>query len=307
MRDNEFGYFEPDAGFLRPEACVGHAAGAGRAPRRGDSHRRISCRLAPRRALRARDDRQGESIWQGVLILAAGAWLPEILGADFQPLFRVLRQVLYWFDVRRNFARFVPERCPVFIWELQGRRTGDLWLSGDRRAARRHQDRDRAICRGYDAATRFRRSVSEDETRAMYRDLCRALSCRTCRPVASRRRPASTRVTPDAGFIIDRHPACDAVLIVSACSGHGFKHSAAIGEAVAEWALDGRRPYRSRAIPPRAVRALNKKRGRALALPQDRHPPICPRKMPARSVSCVSWSSYSGGSGRCCRSPPRWR
>jgi sarcosine oxidase len=40
-------------------------------------------------------------------------------------------------------------------------------------------------------------------------------------------------VTPDRGFIIDRHPAMDRVTVVSACSGHGFKHSAGIGEAVA--------------------------------------------------------------------------
>ena len=31
----------------------------------------------------------------------------------------------------------------------------------------------------------------------------------------------------------------DAVLIVSPCSGHGFKHSPAIGEAVAQWILGG--------------------------------------------------------------------
>jgi sarcosine oxidase len=31
------------------------------------------------------------------------------------------------------------------------------------------------------------------------------------------------------------------VLIVSACSGHGFKHSPAIGEAVAQW-LTGQGP-----------------------------------------------------------------
>jgi sarcosine oxidase len=34
--------------------------------------------------------------------------------------------------------------------------------------------------------------------------------------------------------VIDRHPEHDSVLVVSACSGHGFKHSPAIGEAVAQ-------------------------------------------------------------------------
>jgi sarcosine oxidase len=32
------------------------------------------------------------------------------------------------------------------------------------------------------------------------------------------------------------------VIVVSACSGHGFKHSPAIGEAVANWILDGAAP-----------------------------------------------------------------
>ena len=41
-------------------------------------------------------------------------------------------------------------------------------------------------------------------------------------------------VTPDRGFIIDRHPDQDRVFVVSACSGHGFKHSAGIGDVVAE-------------------------------------------------------------------------
>jgi sarcosine oxidase len=41
-------------------------------------------------------------------------------------------------------------------------------------------------------------------------------------------------VTPDRGFIIDRHPRLHGVFVVSACSGHGFKHSAGIGDVVAE-------------------------------------------------------------------------
>ena len=47
-------------------------------------------------------------------------------------------------------------------------------------------------------------------------------------------------VTPDRGFIIDRHPYHDRVLVISACSGHGFKHSAGIGDAVAELVIERR-------------------------------------------------------------------
>jgi sarcosine oxidase len=45
--------------------------------------------------------------------------------------------------------------------------------------------------------------------------------------------------TRGSRFIIDRHPDHANVTIVSACSGHGFKHSAAIGEAVAETIATG--------------------------------------------------------------------
>ena len=45
-------------------------------------------------------------------------------------------------------------------------------------------------------------------------------------------------VTPDSNFVIDR--VSENVIVASPCSGHGFKHSAAIGETLAELALTGR-------------------------------------------------------------------
>ncbi len=47
-------------------------------------------------------------------------------------------------------------------------------------------------------------------------------------------------MTPDSGFVIDRSASHPAVIIASACSGHGFKHSAALGEAIAESIVEGR-------------------------------------------------------------------
>jgi sarcosine oxidase len=46
--------------------------------------------------------------------------------------------------------------------------------------------------------------------------------------------------TPDSHFLIDPHPDMSGVLVVSCCSGHGFKHSAAIGEAIAQQITTGR-------------------------------------------------------------------
>ena len=46
--------------------------------------------------------------------------------------------------------------------------------------------------------------------------------------------------TPDEHFWIDRHPAHPQVLIVSPCSGHGFKFASVIGEIVADSLIEGR-------------------------------------------------------------------
>lgn len=47
--------------------------------------------------------------------------------------------------------------------------------------------------------------------------------------------------TPDSHFVLDVAPDHSDVVLASACSGHGFKHSAGVGEVLAQLALDGRR------------------------------------------------------------------
>ena len=43
-----------------------------------------------------------------------------------------------------------------------------------------------------------------------------------------------------ARFVIDELPGNPRVIVASPCSGHGFKHSAAIGEALADLAINGK-------------------------------------------------------------------
>jgi sarcosine oxidase len=47
---------------------------------------------------------------------------------------------------------------------------------------------------------------------------------------------------PRAQFVIEPIAGHDRAIGVSACSGHGFKHSAAMGEALAQWVVTGQRP-----------------------------------------------------------------
>ena len=44
--------------------------------------------------------------------------------------------------------------------------------------------------------------------------------------------------TPDEHFIIDRLPDAPEVIVASPCSGHGFKFSSAVGEILADLAMD---------------------------------------------------------------------
>ena len=85
------------------------------------------------------------------------------------------------------------------------------------------------------------RQVPEDSAGNLYRDHV-AGRIRGVEAIAERSATCAYTVTPDYGFIIDRHPDMARVTIVSACSGHGFKHSAAIGEAVALMAMSGETP-----------------------------------------------------------------
>ena len=45
--------------------------------------------------------------------------------------------------------------------------------------------------------------------------------------------------TPDAHFVVDRHPQAQEVLVLSPCSGHGFKFASVLGEIAADLVTTG--------------------------------------------------------------------
>ncbi len=234
VSDEEYGYFEPGAGFVRPEACV-HAQ-LRLAEKYGadlhmhekltgfdcaESHVAVTTNAGRYQAKR--------------LILAAGAWAPEIIGCAHP--FKIFRQVQYWFAPTGSIAPFRPDRFPVFIWELRTTRQGiygfpaiDGMTGGVKVATEEFEN-------ATDPQT-VAREVSREEIATMYETFVaphltgltsRCIKTATC----------LYTVTPDFGFVIDRHPQSERVILASPCSGHGFKHSPAIGEALAEIVVDG--------------------------------------------------------------------
>jgi len=165
------------------------------------------------------------------LVLAAGAWTSRLLPELSLPL-SVERVVQVWLDPRGDRESLAPSRCPITIWEYAPERFFYAFpaLEGLVKAALHHQGEPAD-------PDHVRREVEEREVAPL-----RALLERFIPQAAGRL--AATAVclytnTPDGHFIVDLHPRHPEVVVLSPCSGHGFKFATALGEIAADLALDG--------------------------------------------------------------------
>ena len=230
-------YYEPGAGFLRPEACI--AAQLDRARADGAS---VHCGQTVRRITA---DSKGTTVVTdsatysaGHVIVTAGAWMPELLGDGFSKLLRVYQQTMYWF-APEDASAFGQGRFPIFIWRHGAQEADHFYgfpVVGDGVKVATEQF---AVATAADARrSPVSAAAADAEARRMHHAHVHqrlvGVSDRCLRSVT-----CLYTVTPDFGFIIDRHPELDRVLVASPCSGHGFKHSAAVGEVLAGLAIDG--------------------------------------------------------------------
>jgi len=239
VQEEETGYFEPGAGFVRPERCVAAQL---------ELARRHGATLAlGAEAIAVQRDGAGvlvrtasESYRADQAVLCAGPWLPRLLPPDYAQLFAVTRQVLYWFAAD-PIEPFEPGRFPVFIWEPAGIPEGIYGFPAIDGASGGVKVAPAGYGERMATADAPRRPVTAEEIAETHRTLVAP-----CFPGLSPRclRTATClyTVTADSGFVIDRHPELPQIVVVSPCSGHGFKHSAAIGEAVAAWVTEGESP-----------------------------------------------------------------
>ncbi len=231
------GYFEPAAGYLRPEAAVAaHLTVARRAGAQLRFDEVVSGLAASDRGVvvttnagRYETDR---------LVLSVGAWLPGLV-PQVSDLLSVYRQVLYWFEIVSDYGR--SSDLPVWMWEFAGTRdemthftgfygfpaldgpSGGLKLATESYARTTVPDGRQHV-------------ASADEVAMMHRDYV-APRLPWLGPRSVRTASCLYTSAPHSRFLIDQHPEHESVLIVSACSGHGFKHSPAVGEAAAAWAV----------------------------------------------------------------------
>jgi sarcosine oxidase len=234
LRDDAIAYYEPEGGFVRPERCIAAQLKAARelgaAVIAGAT---VSAVESAGNVVRVRaGDR---TVVADEVVVCAGMWSAELLGEPFKSLLRVCRQQLFWFKLEEPVI--FPEVSPSFILSHGPLETdwcygfppipgeGSMKIAAEQYTAQ-------SLPNSLD------RTVSDADVAAMFRTHVAGKIA----GVTAERVKASVctyTVTPDYGFIIDDHPALKNVTVVSACSGHGFKHSAAIGEAVAQRALSG--------------------------------------------------------------------
>lgn len=238
--DTACAYLEPGGGFVRPEAAVAaqlHLAQRAGARLQLDSEvTRVRSTSAGAEVKTA----DGATFGAERVVLSVGAWLPSFLADPaLRDDFTVYRQLLHWFDVEPAWAgRVSVGELPVHLWSY-GAGATDFFYGfpaidgpdgGIKVATEQFAETTTA-----DAVDR---DVSVDEALAMHERCLRgrhaAVSDRVLRSAT-----CLYTVTNDSHFRIDDHPELPGVLLVSPCSGHGFKHSSAIGEAIAEQLTQG--------------------------------------------------------------------
>jgi sarcosine oxidase len=235
---DERAYFEAETGFLRPELCIEaqlHLARKHGAVVQTDEPV-VSIESSGGSEVTVKTSR---AVYHAEkVIITAGPWISRFLPPAYADLFKVSRQVMYWFDIREGSRpAFAAPGFPIFIWLFgTGRQFGFYGFpSLDGKTIKIATEQFTANT----DPDHVQRAVSSDEQQSMYKDYVQGrlpeISNR-CGAVAS----CLYTTTADSNFVIDVHPDNDRIIIASPCSGHGFKHSAAIGEALAEQVIDGK-------------------------------------------------------------------
>lgn len=231
-RPDWVGLLEYRAGMLFPEQCV--EALLATAERRGAALRfneAVRSWTPSSRGIMIETSR--EKLEADRLVVAAGPWLPrfrDAIGVTI-PL-EIERQLSHWFEPRSTGdGRYRAARCPVGLWEIDDDVFATLPDEGHGVKCGMHHA---GAATSPDVVNRDVSAAENEAARQLLEQLVpgaggRLLDSRVCLYTN----------TADRHFIIDWLPG-ERVLVVSPCSGHGFKFASAVGEIVAQLVVDGR-------------------------------------------------------------------
>jgi len=232
VMDGSVGVFEPAAGYLKVERCVlAHLEAA----RQCGAEFRFGSPVSLRRAegngiVIGTED--GEVFRCAKHIITAGPWAPALL-ADLKIGLPVRRKHLYWYPAAD--ADYRQDRgCPTFLYEMP-----------------------QGVYYGFPQIDALGVKVAEHSGGEVIRDPLNdpreldAADLARVEQFLARQMPGVTRqlgrrsvcfytMSPDEHFIVDESPNYPHNFFAAGLSGHGFKFTSVLGEALAELALEGR-------------------------------------------------------------------
>ncbi len=224
------GVFEPSAGMLFPEACITAflqvARGMG-----ADVRPNTRVTALDRSADGIRASTSAGELCARRVVVCAGAWAAPLLSSLGMALpLVVTRQTMHWFMPAADASIARADRFPVALIEHDG---GHIFYTmpdvGDGVKAAIHHE---GAAVDADAVDRV---VHASDTQAVEDLVARFLPGAG---VGVRESAVCLYTnTPDHDFLIDTLDGMPDVVVVSACSGHGFKFASAIGDIAARMAL----------------------------------------------------------------------
>lgn len=233
--------FETRAGYLLVERCVqAHASQAVRLGAHLHAGETVRDWRAEGTTVVVETDRGTYATSR--LIVTAGAWAAPLLGQLRIPL-EVRRKPLYWFRPQTDIYR-ADLACPAFLYDLEKR--GQNYFSAPAGCFYGVPQIDSAGIKVAehtggqvvaDPLSVDRANDPADQQRValfVERYLTQATTDCTDYTVCL------YTMTPDRHFVVDAHPDHPQVVFAAGLSGHGFKFTGVLGEALSELALDGK-------------------------------------------------------------------
>lgn len=163
------------------------------------------------------------------VVICAGAWNGRLLHGVV-PL-QTERQVPLWFSSGGE-ALFTPPKMPVFVMEESKGvfYYGTPDVGHGVKVGRSHGGE-------VGEPDSLSREVTDKDVRPVREFLSRRIPKLDSTPVASTTCLYSN--TPDQNFAVGLHPSDPRVVVMSACSGHGFKFASVLGEVAADLVTGG--------------------------------------------------------------------
>lgn len=168
----------------------------------------------------------GESkIEVGKVILTAGGWIKDFLPKEVSDNFKICRQVLHWLELEKEADQW--KDSPVFMWGYGSQPEDFLYGFPSLDGATVKMASESFVDSGHPDL--LNRTVTKEEQLEFWENKVQG---RVLGFSGNFRKSEVCfyTVTQDARFKVDFLEGFDDVLMASACSGHGFKHSAALGE-----------------------------------------------------------------------------